>query len=450
VTSDPGGGKPPSAPAPPASTGLLTDQYELTMLRAALRSGVAQRRAVFEVFARHLPHGRRYGVVAGAGRLLDAVARFRFGPEELGFLSAAGVADDATLRYLEAYAFSGDIWGYAEGDCYFPGSPILVVEATFAEAVVLETLVLSILNHDCAIASAASRMVTAAGDRPLIEMGSRRTHELAALASARAAYIAGFDFTSNLRAGHDYGVPTSGTAAHAFTLAHDTERDAFRAQVDALGPGTTLLVDTYDVATAVRTAVEVAGPGLGAVRIDSGDLLVIARQVRALLDSLGADKTRIVVSGDLDEYSIAVLGATPVDGYGVGTSLVTGSGVPTAALVYKLVARADEAGNSAPLRAVAKRSVGKPGRGGRKWAVRSRDAAGTALAELVTTVPADPGPGDRVLLQPLIRGGEAVGRESLEAARSRHREVMAELPVHALQLSRGYPAIPTVFGPDGD
>ncbi len=134
----------------------------------------------------------------------------------------------------------------------------------------------------------------------------------------------------------------------------------------------------------------------------------------------------------------------------MGTSLVIGSGVPTAALVYKLVARADEAGDSVPLRAVAKHSVGKPGRPGRKWAVRSRDAAGTALAELVTTVPADPGPGDRVLLQPLIRGGEIVGRESLEAARSRHREVMAELPVHALQLSRGYPAIPTVFGPDGD
>ena len=346
--------------------------------------------------------------------------------------------------------FSGDIWGYAEGDCYFPGSPILVVEATFAEAVVLETLVLSILNHDCAIASAASRMVTAAGDRPLIEMGSRRTHELAAVASARAAYIAGFDFTSNLRAGHDYGVPTSGTAAHAFTLVHDSERDAFRAQVDALGPGTTLLVDTYDVATAVRTAVEVAGPGLGAVRIDSGDLLVVARQVRALLDSLGADKTRIVVSGDLDEYSIAALAATPVDGYGVGTSLVTGSGVPTAALVYKLVARADERRGLRPLRAGGQALGGQAGRPGRKWAVRSRDAAGTALAELVTTVPADPGPGDRVLLQPLIRGGEIVGREPLEAARSRHREVMAELPVHALQLSRGYPAVPTVFGPDGD
>ncbi len=450
MNSDPDGPKPPSAAVRPASTGLLTDHYELTMLRGALRSGAAQRRAVFEVFARHLPHGRRYGVVAGAGRLLDAVASFRFGRRELDFLWQAGVVDEATARYLESYAFRGDIWGYAEGDCYFPGSPILVVEGTFAEAVVLETLVLSILNHDCAIASAASRMVTAAGDRPLIEMGSRRTHEVAAVASARAAYIVGFDFTSNLQAGHDYGVPTSGTAAHAFTLVHDSERDAFRTQVDALGPGTTLLVDTYHVATAVRTAVEVAGPSLGAVRIDSGDLLVIARQVRALLDSLGANKTRIVVSGDLDEYSIAALAATPVDGYGVGTSLVTGSGVPTAALVYKLVARADEAGDSAPLRAVAKRSVGKPGRGGRKWAVRSHDDAGTAVAELVTTVPADPGPGDRVLLRQLVRGGEIVGRESLEAARARHREVLAELPAYALQLSRGYPAIPTVFGPDGD
>ena len=451
MTSDLAGGGQPSAVGPLTGTGLLTDQYELTMLRGALRSGVAQRRAVFEVFARHLPHGRRYGVIAGTGRLLDGLARFRFGPAELDFLREAGVvADDTTLHYLESYAFSGHIWGYAEGDCYFPGSPILVVEGTFAEAVVLETLALSILNHDCAIASAASRMVNAAGDRPLIEMGSRRTHELAAVASARAAYVAGFSFTSNLRAGHDYGIPTSGTAAHAFTLVHDSEEKAFATQIETLGPSTTLLVDTYDVAAAVRKAVEVAGPGLGAVRIDSGDLLEVGRQVRALLDSLGATKTRIVVSGDLDEYSIAALGATPVDGYGVGTSLVTGSGVPTAALVYKLVARADEAGDTAPLRPVAKRSVGKPGRGGRKWAVRSHDDAGTAVAELVATVPPDPGPGDRVLLRQLVRDGEIIGREPLEAARARHRELVAELPSYALQLSRGYPAIPTVFGPDGD
>jgi nicotinate phosphoribosyltransferase len=432
------------------STGLLTDHYEITMLRAALGSGAARRRSVFEVFARHLPHGRRYGVVAGTGRLIDAVQQFRFGPAELEFLQRAGVTDEATLGYLESYAFGGDIWGYAEGDCYFPGSPILVVEGTFAEAVVLETLVLSILNHDCAIASAASRMVNSAGDRPLIEMGSRRTHELAAAASARAAYISGFATTSNLRAGQEYGVPTVGTSAHSFTLVHASERDAFAAQLDALGPDTTLLVDTYDVATAVRTAVELAGPGLGAVRIDSGDLPVVARQVRALLDSLGAIKTRIVLTGDLDEYSIAALAATPVDGYGVGTSLVTGSGAATAALVYKLVARADDTEGSGPLRPVAKRSVGKPGRGGRKWAVRTHDAEGTAMAELVTTRPPGPGSGDRVLLRQLVRGGEIVGREPLTAARARHREALAELPLHALQLSRGYPAIPTIFGPNGD
>ena len=436
--------------APGGSTALLTDHYEITMLRAALRSGAAQRRSVFEVFARHLPHGRRYGVVAGTGRLIEAVQQFRFGPTELEFLRQAGVADEATLDYLESYAFGGDIWGYAEGDCYFPGSPILVVEGTFAEAVVLETLVLSILNHDCAIASAASRMVNSAGDRPLIEMGSRRTHELAAVASARAAYISGFATTSNLRAGQQYGVPTVGTSAHSFTLVHASERDAFAAQIDALGTDTTLLVDTYDVATAVRTAVELAGPGLGAIRIDSGDLPVVARQARTLLDSLGATKTRIVLTGDLDEYSIAALAATPVDGYGVGTSLVTGSGAPTAALVYKLVARADEAGEPGPLRPVAKRSVGKPGRGGRKWAVRTHDIEGTAMAEVVTTQPPDPDSGGRVLLRQLVRGGEIVGAEPLTAARARHREALAELPLHALQLSRGYPAIPTIFSPNGD
>jgi putative nicotinate phosphoribosyltransferase len=430
-------------------TALLTDQYELTMLQAALRSGAAHRRAIFEVFARHLPHGRRYGVVAGTGRLLYAVERFRFGPAELEFLGGAGIVDAPTLAFLESYRFGGNIWGYSEGDCYFPGSPILVVEGTFAEAVLLETLTLSILNHDSAIASAASRMVTAAGDRPLIEMGSRRTHEQAAVASARAAYIAGFASTSNLRARQQYGIPSAGTSAHSFTLVHDSERHAFATQVEALGKATTLLVDTYDVPRAVRTAIEVAGQNLGAVRIDSGDLPVLARQVRELLDSLGATHTRIVLTGDLDEYSIAALGAVPVDGYGVGTSLVTGSGAPTAALVYKLVARAAANDDDSEMVPVAKRSVGKPGRGGRKWAVRHRDEYGVALAERVSLVPPDAGPLDRELLVPLVTAGEFVGRAGAEEARARHREALAELPPYALQLSRGYPAIPTVFEPDG-
>jgi nicotinate phosphoribosyltransferase len=450
-----------SAPVDGATgTALLTDHYELTMLQAALHSGAAHRRAVFEVFARHLPHGRRYGVVAGTGRLLDALEQFRFSPSELTFLRDSGIVDETTLRYLSSYRFGGNIWGYAEGDVYFPGSPIIVVEGTFAEAVLLETVVLSIMNHDCAIASAASRMVTAAGGtggRPLIEMGSRRTHELAAVAAARAAYIAGFASTSNVRARFSYGVPSSGTAAHAFTLVHDSERDAFMSQISSLGPATTLLVDTYDVARAVRTAVDVAGTSLGAVRIDSGDLPALAVSVRSLLDSLGATSTRIILTGDLDEYSIAGLAVAPVDGYGVGTSLVTGSGAPTAALVYKLVARSDApledseaAGALDVLRPVAKRSVGKPGRGGRKWVVRHRTAAGEAVTEQISLAPPDPAPADRVLLQELVRDGKIVGREPLSAARDRHQVVLAELPAYALQLSRGYPAIPTVFEPTGE
>lgn len=426
-----------------ATTALLTDRYELTMLRAALADGTAERRAVFEVFARELPAGRRYGVVAGTGRLLDALEAYRFDRAALEFLAAEGVVDERTASWLESFRFSGDVWGYAEGDCYFPGSPILVVEGVFGEAVLLETLVLSILNHDSAIAAAASRMARAADGRPIIEMGTRRTHELAGVAAARAAYVAGFASTSNLEAGRMYGVPTAGTSAHAFTLLHDSEQAAFRAQLDALGPETTLLVDTYDVARAVATGVELAGAKLGAVRLDSGDLMEAAREVRAQLDGLGADRTRIVVTGDLDEYAIAALAAAPADGYGVGTALVTGSGAPTASLVYKLVARATTEGG--PLEPVAKRSVGKPSRGGRKWATRRLGDDGRAAAELVTLAEPAPGPRERALLRPLVRGGEIVGREPLTDARERHERALAELPPHAYHLSRGDPAIPTEF-----
>ncbi|NUP77151.1 MAG: nicotinate phosphoribosyltransferase [Nonomuraea sp.] len=423
------------------STALLTDHYELTMLQAALRSGAAHRRAVFEVFARHLPGGRRYGVVAGTGRILDELESFRFGDEELSYLREHEVVDESTLAFLADYRFSGNVYGYREGDLYFPASPIMIVEGTFAEAVLLETLTLSVLNHDCAIASAASRMTNAAGKRPLIEMGSRRTHEAAAVAAARAAYISGFASTSNLMAGRLYGIPTAGTAAHSFTLLHDSEREAFEAQIASLGPGTTLLVDTYDVEQAVRTAVDLAGNKLGAVRIDSGDLAAAAQEVRELLDSLGAFDTRIVVTSDLDEYAIAALAAAPVDGYGVGTSLVTGSGVPTAALVYKLVARETANGR---LEAVAKRSVGKPSRGGRKEAYRLLDETGHVETELITTSGVAP-EGGIPLLHELVRDGEVVGREPLSAARERHAAAVALLPQDALHLGRGYAAVPTEF-----
>lgn len=425
-------------------TSLLTDKYELTMLAAALRDGTAGRQATFEVFARRLPDGRRYGVVAGTARLLEALAEFRFGSEELESLS--DFLDEDTLQYLAAYRFSGDIDGYREGELYFPGSPVLTVRGTFAECVILETLALSILNHDSAIASAAARMVSAAAGRPLIEMGSRRTHELAAVACARAAYLAGFESTSNLEAHRRYGVPARGTAAHAFTLLHakdgtspsEAEREAFRAQVEALGVSTTLLVDTYDITTGVDNAIAVAGPELGAVRIDSGDLGMLARQVRAQLDGLGAHRTRIVVSGDLDEYSIAALRAEPVDIYGVGTSVVTGSGFPAAGMVYKLVEI-----DGIP---VAKRSSHKESHGGHKCALRTTKPTGTVTEEVVYRAAAgqptvmEP---HRVLTTPLVRGGAPVTSDSLDDARDRVRTGLLSLPWEGLGLSHGDPAITT-------
>lgn len=433
------------------STALLTDKYELTMIRAALADGTADRPCVFEVFARRLPAGRRYGVVAGIGRLLDRVADFRFTDEEIEVV--ADSLDQRTIDWLRDFRFTGDVDGYREGELFFPGSPVLNIRGGFAEGVILETLVLSVLNHDSAIASAAARMTSAAAGRPIIEMGSRRTHEEAAVAAARAAYLTGVDFTSNVEATRRHGVPSAGTSAHSFTLLYTgpdgpDEAAAFRSQVATLGVDTTLLVDTYDITQGVATAIEVAGPELGGVRIDSGDLGVMARQVRRQLDSLGAHGTRIVVSGDLDEYAIAALRAEPVDVYGVGTRLVTGSGAPTAGMVYKLVEV-----DGIP---VAKRSAQKESLPGAKRAVRRHRPTGTAVEEVLLPwdgiAPSEPGMETRDLLTPLIRGGEAVpGLPTLDESRAHHAAVMVSLPWEGLALSQGDPAIPVrVIPPDVD
>lgn len=438
---------------PEGSTALLTDMYELTMVQAAMASGAADRPSVFEVFARRLPAGRRYGVVAGTARVLDAIENFRFKPDEIDFLHRAAVVNDETLDYLRQYRFTGDVTGYAEGECFFPGSPLLTVCAGFADAVLLETVILSIYNHDCAVAAAASRMTSAAHGRPCLEMGARRTHEWAAVGAARAAVVGGFVGSSVLEAGRSHGIRTIGTAAHSFTLLHDTEQGAFAAQVVALGPGTTLLVDTYDVTEGVARAVaaaRAAGGELGAVRLDSGDLVAQAFTVREQLDSLGARTTKITVTSDLDEYAIAALGAAPVDSYGVGTRLVTGSGHPTAELVYKLVSRQGEDG----WRDVAKASSSKASLGGLKVAGRALNENGRAVEEIVVSC-ADPehgqraiaAAGARALQEPLVVGGEIVekhrGLDSLQPAAQRHVIARAELPHPAWRLSAGEPAIPT-------
>ncbi len=419
---------------------MLTDQYELTMVNAALRDGTANRACVFEVFARRLPTGRRYGVVAGTARVVEEISQFRFTPTDLEFLLGTGVVDDATAAWLADYRFTGDITGYAEGELFFPGSPILTVSGGFAECVVLETLILSVLNFDCAIAAAAARMVTAARGRPVIEMGSRRANERAAVAAARAAYLAGFAFTSNLAAGRAYGIPTTGTAAHAFTLLHQDEQTAFASQVAALGKQTTLLVDTYDIDQGIRNAIAVAGPDLRSIRIDSGDLSMLAGHSRALLDSLGAVDTKIVVSGDLDEYAIASLAAEPVDVYGAGTAVVTGSGAPTAGLVYKLV--------EVDGRPVVKRSENKATVGGRKTAVRRHKPTGTATEEIIVSqgVP-DYQPGDTLLQHNFIVDGTPADPVTLEASREHLREALISIPWEGLKLSAGDPALSVTVVP---
>ncbi|RRJ88635.1 nicotinate phosphoribosyltransferase [Gulosibacter macacae] len=432
---------------PYLSTALLTDHYELTMVDAAMQDGTADRECVFELFARRLPNDRRYGVVAGIGRALELLARFQFEDAELEFLRENRVVSDATLEWLANYKFSGTIRGYREGEVYFPQSPLLEVRSIFAEGVILETMLLSVFNYDSAVASAAARMVSAADGRPLAEMGSRRTGERSAVSAARAAFIAGFSATSNLEAGRSWGVPTMGTAAHSWTLLHDNERDAFAAQVAALGVDTTLLVDTYDVPNAIRTAIEVAGTELGGVRLDSGDLPVLVREVREQLDDLGATNTKITVTNDLDEYAIASLAASPVDAFGVGTSVVTGSGAVASGMVYKLVARREGDGDWVP---VAKASPGKRSVGGLKYPVRRRDERGVATGELISVGGLPVGDDDdRPLYVDYVVDGvideQYTGAAGVRAARAHCAEAMAELPRTARRLGKGEPALSTYY-----
>ena len=411
------------------STALLTDKYELTMLSALIQAGRADNPATFELFARRLPPGRRFGLLAGMGRLLDSLEHFTFGPDELTFLRETGAITPEAEAYLTDWRFAGEIDAYPEGECYWPHSPVVTVHGRLGDAILLETLALSILNFDTAIASAAARMVIAAEGRPIIEMGARRVHEDAAIAVARSAWIAGFASTSELEAGRRSGIPTAGTAAHSFMLAFPTEREAFQAQIDSLGVNTTLLVDTFDIEEGIRTAIEVAGPELAGIRIDSGDLAIESRRARELLDSLGATKTRVTVTSDLDEYVMAALAGSPIDGYGAGTRVATGSGHPTASMVYKLVEVADSVDGA--LRPVAKKSASKASVGGRKTAYRYPD--GREHFSFDGMVPA----GARPLQVRYVEGGEIIARPTLDEARARAAETIANLPDVAKAIGDG-------------
>lgn len=342
---------------------LHTDLYAITMLASALQTGTAHRKSTFSVFTRQLPQGRGYGVVGGTHRAITQVRNFAFTEEQLDYLKS-----DPTLcklpnledliQYLREYKFTGTIEGLLEGDVFFENTPIMYISGTFGECIVLEALILSIMNHDSAIASAAARMRDASREgTKLIEMGTRRTHEDAAIDSARLSWMVGFDGTSNVEATRQYpDITLIGTTAHAFILLYDSELEAFQAQAEALGEDTTYLVDTYDITEGIKNAVKASNGKLSGVRIDSGDPHKETIKARALLDELGAPHAGIILSGDMDEYSLEKYAQDPIDTFGVGTKLVTGSGHPTAGMVYKLVERENTQGVMEP---VAKASAGK-------------------------------------------------------------------------------------------
>jgi putative nicotinate phosphoribosyltransferase len=403
------------------NSALFTDKYELTMLDALVREGRHKAPATFEVFARRLQPGFRYGVFAGLGRLLPMIKDFYFDAATLDtlFPMAKEELSEETFHYLCEFVFKGTIESYTEGNLYFPHSPVMQVSGELGQCLLLETLILSVLNHDSAIASKAARIRSVADGRTLIEMGSRRTHEEAAVAAARAAYIAGFDATSNLAAEARHQIPATGTAAHAFTLAHLSEADAFASQVEAQGVGTTFLVDTYDVAKGILTAIEAcratdinASPG--AVRIDSGDLSSNAKMARELLDQFGCYSTQIVVTSDLDEYVIKDLRDAPIDAYGVGTQLVS---TAPAGMVYKLV--------EIDGRPVAKKSKDKASVGGRKQSWREF-TDGRISGEKFTT---SKEPVVRTLQETVMHGGEITTTLDVTAARHEFAHRFSYLPV---------------------
>ena len=432
-----------------SSSALWTDHYELTMLDALNRSGNVEKRAIFEVFTRELPLGRPFGVFAGSGPLAESIENFTFTDDQLNFLKSANVVSSETLDWLSSYSFQGDILSYREGELYFPNSPVMTIEARLGEALILETLVLSTLNHASSVATAAARIAQAADGKLVMEAGSRRVHPKAAVHAARAAYLGGINVTSNLEAGQRWGIPTAGTASHAFTLAYSCELEAFEAQHEFLGSDSTFLVDTYDIAGGINNAVEATGGNLKGIRLDSGDLKSGAEVARDLLDELGASTTQIMVSGDLDEYQIEQLRGAPIDAFESGHRLVTGSGAPSAGFVYKLVEIEDIKSTNNTMRPVAKNSKGKGSIGGKKHAKRLLANDAIALEEIVTIgtdiFRAPLQRNERSLQAPLFIRGEFINDWDLESAKGHLRRTIEEIPKDIRLRRNGLPAIPTTI-----
>ena len=432
---------------------LEVDLYELTMAAAHFGGGSHRHRVACEAFVRRLPRNRSYLLAAGLEAVIDWLTAFRFEPDELDYLAGSPPLADVFARYpdfrdyLASLRFTGDVDAVPEGTVVFPEQPLLRVEAEVVEAQLAETFLLSALNHATVVASKAARVVTAAAGAAIVEFGARRTHPGAAIDAARAAYLAGCVGTSCVEAGRRFGIPIVGTAAHLWTMFHESEREAFARYFAAFPDSSLLLIDTYDTLSGARHAVEATGGKLLGARLDSGDILSLAKEVRRYFDSLGLERVKIVASGDLEELTIAALvdAGAPIDVYGVGTELVVSGDAPSVGGVYKLVA-VEREGRWVE---TAKLSAAKVSLPARKQIFRHVEG-GRFTGDELGLADEPPPPGSRPLLLPVLRGGKRVGPpEPLAASRVRARESLAALPdaVRAIEPPAGTPPYPVRLTP---
>lgn len=444
--------------------GLITDLYELTMAAAYFENGL-QHRAIFELFTRRLPEHRSFLIVAGLEQTLEYLSSLRFASDQIHYLrehpSFKRVSQEF-FQYLADFKFTGDVWAMPEGTAAFGMEPLLRITAPIIEAQIVETFLLATINFQTMIASKAARVVTAAGGREIIEFGTRRAHGTeAGLLAARAAFIAGCTGTSNVEAGHLFGVPTFGTLAHSFIMSFDDEDEAFRAFLKVFPETATVLVDTYDTLAAVKRLARDFGPTIPAVRLDSGDLLELSKQVRQILDDAGMNKTKIFASGDLNEYRIADLIArgAKIDSFGVGTELATSYDAPALSGVYKLAAIE----NNGQLSMRVKLSHDKETYPGPKQVWRLSDEAGTYTRDVIAMADEEPpftygvkgrlkqnAGSCRPLLELVMERGLVIDRRAseqndgdyssqkrravLDAARERARLELKHLPAELLRL----------------
>lgn len=412
--------------------GLHTDLYQLTMAAGYWKYGMNQR-ASFELFTRRLPKDRGYLIAAGLEQVIEYLKGLRFTEAEVAYLKTLKPfreMDEGYFDFLRNFRFTGDLWAVPEGTIVFADEPILRVEAPLIEAQIVETYLLSVINFQTLIASKAARVVSAARQdgrqRRVLEFGTRRAHgPEAGYTVARAAYIGGCDGTSNVAAGMRWGIPVFGTAAHAWTLASGSELEAFERYYSLFPETCTLLIDTYDTLKGAQNAVKI-GKGVLGVRIDSGDLAAQARAVRQILDEAGMEKTRVVLSGDLNEYSISKMVAegVPADDFGVGTDLAVSRDAPALGGVYKLVERKDESGKTIY---TAKFSPGKVTLPGAKQVFR-KVKGGKFMGDLLGLADEEPPVGTVGLLQQFMREGQECATQSLAEAKTLAASQLEALP----------------------